>query len=336
MIPPPLDHIRRVFPSESAIDGLVRINQMGASLSEVRADWVYCDLFLHCAGRSATADFARCHSLDPTPSNVPTIAVLVAPAAAAGILLFLILGSGVTAARPGRRPDHRNQDRAGDQRPPGSLLGHPRAERASRRRPRRARQPRARRGRLRLAQDLDEATAAVGTAPAKLAAAEETYQAAHLGPTREELAIIDAKVTNAETTVAVIAARAAKLRIRAPADGIVARLVAEPGEAIIPGQPVMTLEATGRRWARFNLREDQLDGLRIGSPAELPPVGGSDPSAARVTEIIARGEFATWRAPRVVGDYDLNTFLVRVDPVPTAGVLQPGMSVWLQPTRPAE
>ena len=41
MIPPPLDHIRRVFPSESAIDGLVRINQMGASLSEVRADWVY-------------------------------------------------------------------------------------------------------------------------------------------------------------------------------------------------------------------------------------------------------------------------------------------------------
>jgi hypothetical protein len=30
-----------VFPSELAIDGLVRINQMGASLSEVRADWFY-------------------------------------------------------------------------------------------------------------------------------------------------------------------------------------------------------------------------------------------------------------------------------------------------------
>jgi len=83
-------------------------------------------------------------------------------------------------------------------------------------------------------QDLDEATAAVGTARAKLAAAEETYQAAHLGPTREELAIADAKVTNAEAAVAVIAARAAKLRIRASADGIVALLVAEPGEAIRP------------------------------------------------------------------------------------------------------
>jgi len=41
MIPPILEQIRRVFPSESAIDGLVRINQMGASLSEVRPDWLY-------------------------------------------------------------------------------------------------------------------------------------------------------------------------------------------------------------------------------------------------------------------------------------------------------
>ena len=41
MIPPLLDAVRRVFPSESAIDGLVRIDQMGASLGEVRADWLY-------------------------------------------------------------------------------------------------------------------------------------------------------------------------------------------------------------------------------------------------------------------------------------------------------
>ncbi len=41
MIPPLLDDIRRIFPSESAIDGLVRINQMGAALDEVRADWDY-------------------------------------------------------------------------------------------------------------------------------------------------------------------------------------------------------------------------------------------------------------------------------------------------------
>jgi hypothetical protein len=64
----------------------------------------------------------------------------------------------------------------------------------------------------------------------------------------------------------VIAARVAKLRIRAPSDGAVALLVAEPGEAVVPGQPLMTLEAPGRGWASFNLGEDQLDGLSIGLP----------------------------------------------------------------------
>ena len=41
MIPPALDQLRRIFPSESAIDGLVRIGQTGARLGEVRPDWLY-------------------------------------------------------------------------------------------------------------------------------------------------------------------------------------------------------------------------------------------------------------------------------------------------------
>jgi len=185
-------------------------------------------------------------------------------------------------------------------------------------------------------QELDQASAAVGTARARLDHAQEAYQAARLGPIREELAVADAKVKNAEAVVSVIAARVDKLRIRAPSDGKVALIVAEPGEAIVPGQPVMTLEAAGRRWATFNLREDQLDGLRIGSPVELLPASGGDRTKAGIAEIIPRGEFATWRAARVVGDHDLNTFLVRADPIePTTG-LQPGMSVWLEPAARVE
>jgi HlyD family secretion protein len=181
-------------------------------------------------------------------------------------------------------------------------------------------------------QDLDEATAAVGAARAKLAAAQKTYQAAHSGPTREELAIADAKVKSADAAADVIAARIAKLRLRAPVDGVVALVVAEPGEAIVPGQPVMTLEATGRQWVSFNLREDQFDGLRIGSPVELLPLGTDNGVKARVAEIIARGEFATWRAARVVGDHDLSTFLIRVDPITrTSEPLHPGMSVSRKP-----
>jgi HlyD family secretion protein len=177
-------------------------------------------------------------------------------------------------------------------------------------------------------QDLDKATAAIDTARANLLRAQDSYQAARLGPTREQRAVAEAGVATAAAVVAVVAARAAKLQIRAPSDGTVALRVAEPGEAIVPGQPVMTLQAAGRRWASFNLREDQLGNLRIGSLVRLDPAAGATHIAAHVSEIVPRGEFATWRAARAVGSYDLNTFLVRVDPMSGDG-LQPGMTVWL-------
>jgi multidrug resistance efflux pump len=177
-------------------------------------------------------------------------------------------------------------------------------------------------------QDLDNATAAVGVARSRLTSAEETYQAAHAGPTAEELAIADTRVGSAAASVAVVAARVAKLRVAAPADGIVKFVVSEPGEAVIPGQPVMTIERLDHRWASFNLREDQMGTLRMGHPERLVPVGAGDGIAAHVTEIVPRREFATWRAARVVGDHDLNTFLVRIDPAPDASGLEPGMTVW--------
>ena len=163
-------------------------------------------------------------------------------------------------------------------------------------------------------QDLDKASAEIGSAHAGLRGAEEQYEAARLGPTAEQRAVADAEVAKAAAAVSVVAAGVAKLQLRAPADGIVALLVAEPGEAIVPGQPVMTVQPTGRQWVSLNLREDQLGDLHIGAGVALLPAGGKDRIAAEVTEIIPRGEFATWRAARAVGDHDLNTFLLRADP----------------------
>src|SRR5262249_9721292 len=126
-------------------------------------------------------------------------------------------------------------------------------------------------------QDLDQATAAVGVARSKLTAAQEAYQAAHLGPTREELAIADAKVENAAGAVSVVAAGVAKLQMAAPGDGVVGLIVGEPGEAVIPGQPIMTVEAAARRWASFNLREDRLGELRVGAGVQLLAVNSGAP-----------------------------------------------------------
>jgi HlyD family secretion protein len=92
----------------------------------------------------------------------------------------------------------------------------------------------------------------------------------------------------------------------------------------------MTLHKTGQHWVSFNLREDHLDGLDISFPMELMLADGSAPINARIDEIVPRGEFATWRAARAVDDYDLNTFVIRADPVGTAAAIQPGMTVWLR------
>jgi HlyD family secretion protein len=92
----------------------------------------------------------------------------------------------------------------------------------------------------------------------------------------------------------------------------------------------MTLQARGQAWTGFNLREDQLDGLTMGFP--VTTADGNAPIDARIDEIVPRGEFAAWRAVRAVGDHDLNTFVLRADPVgPASEALQPGMSVWLKP-----
>jgi HlyD family secretion protein len=65
------------------------------------------------------------------------------------------------------------------------------------------------------------------------------------------------------------------------------------------------------------------------------PVSNSDRIDAHVTEIIPRGEFATWQAARVVGDDDLNTFLFRIDRIGDATTsLEPGMTVSATPASP--
>jgi HlyD family secretion protein len=176
-------------------------------------------------------------------------------------------------------------------------------------------------------QDLDEATAELNGTRAALAAAELRHAEAEKGPTKEELEVADAGVAEAEAAARVLEHRLQKATLLAPRDGVVRVIVAELGEAIRPGQPVLTLEVAEERWFSFNIREDRLSGIEIGATVELGgPSGTRIP--ARITEIRGLGEFATWRAARAVGDHDLNTFRVRADPTGPSDV-QAGETVWL-------
>jgi multidrug resistance efflux pump len=178
-------------------------------------------------------------------------------------------------------------------------------------------------------QQLDESIASVASAQADLDLKHAQYDAARAGPTVEERALADAKVTLAEATVADLQAKLDKTQLMAPADGTIGLQVAEPGEVISPGQPVMTLEADGQRWFAFTIREDALQGLAMGRTISLATDDGRR-IEARVSEMRPLGEFATWRAARAVNDHDLNSLWLRLDPVTPQQELQPGATVWLQ------
>jgi HlyD family secretion protein len=177
-------------------------------------------------------------------------------------------------------------------------------------------------------QQYDEDAAAVSTAQASLVLANAALDEAKAGPTKEELAVARSQVALALATVADLEAQLAKTTLTSPVDGIARLLVAERGEAISPGQPVLTLGVAGDRWFTFTIREDRLQGVTMGSKIALRTAAG-DRFEAKVTELRPLGEFAVWRAARAVGDHDINNFLLRADPIGPTPKLEPGMTVWI-------
>ncbi len=185
------------------------------------------------------------------------------------------------------------------------------------------------RGDIASQQTLDQAQNDAASARADVAEAEANHAAAEAGPTREERAIADAQVEAAASALAVLERRLEKTILRAPADGVVSVIVAEVGEAVRAGQPVLAIEETGKRWLSFNAREDLLHGLMVGATVDVARPGMREPTPAVVTELLPLGPFATWQAERAVGDHDRNTLRLRLDPQGDATGFEPGMTVWL-------
>jgi HlyD family secretion protein len=175
---------------------------------------------------------------------------------------------------------------------------------------------------------LDDTTAQLGKAQAELDLKRAQLTAASAGPTREELALADAKVVAAQAAVDEAQIAFDKTILKAPTDATILIQVSELGETVTPGKPILTIEPDGQRWFAFTLREDTLGNLMVGKAVALQTSDGRR-FDARVSELRPLGEFATWRAARAVGDHDLNSFWLRLDPTDNDQGLEPGMTVWL-------
>jgi HlyD family secretion protein len=176
-------------------------------------------------------------------------------------------------------------------------------------------------------QALDQAENDVASARADVAEAQASYDAAVAGPTREERAIADAQVQAAAAAVTVLERRLDKMILHAPAEGTISVIAAEVGENVRAGQPILMVEAAGKQWLSFNVREDHLNRLAMGDKVSVMRNGDDSATNAVITELRPIGVFATWQAERVIGDHDRNTLRLRLDPQGEMADLEAGMTV---------
>ncbi|MDX2438038.1 MAG: efflux RND transporter periplasmic adaptor subunit [Acidobacteriota bacterium] len=177
-------------------------------------------------------------------------------------------------------------------------------------------------------QRRDEAEANSKASRQAANAARALYDMASTGARTEDRRAAAALESQAAGAVTEVRAYLDETSLRAPHDGEVSVVVAEAGELVAPGFPIVTIIDLSDIWVTFNVREDRLFAIRIGSrlTATVPALG-NEAIELEVFFISPQGDFATWRATSASGEFDLKTFELRARPVqPTEG-LRPGMTV---------
>ena len=177
-------------------------------------------------------------------------------------------------------------------------------------------------------QQKDEAETRMKAAVETEKAARSLYEKAKKGARYEDKDAAGALVMQADGVLTEVNSYLSENHIYAPIKGEIANILAERGELVPAGYPVITIVDLDDVWVTFNLGEDLIASIRKGSTfkARFPALGMKE-IVLKVNYINALGEFATWNATKTSGDFDMKTFEVRAVPVTRTEGLRPGMSV---------
>ena len=177
---------------------------------------------------------------------------------------------------------------------------------------------------------LDQATDALHESQRAMDQAKSAYEQAVNGYTKEEHAIAEANVGKAKADIAAVESIIDQMVVYAPLASQVYQRNVEPGEYVSPGVPLVTLIDLNDIWIHFDLREDLVRSLKVGDRFEVRIPALADRRITVEVKLIAtKGEYASWRATRATGDFDLRTFSIRAYPVEKVPELRPGMSAYL-------
>jgi len=177
------------------------------------------------------------------------------------------------------------------------------------------------------AQKRDEALAAYKATQAQVKAAKSQYQLAKNGAREEEKRAAAKQAKAAKSAVDVVKSLLKETVQVAPADGEVSEIYPKIGELVGLGSPIMSISQLEDIWGTFNVREDQLEGMKVGDEITAFVPAFNKDIKMKVTSLKDEGSYATWKATKTTGQYDLKTFEVKAQPTEKFDGLRPGMSI---------
>ena len=176
-------------------------------------------------------------------------------------------------------------------------------------------------------QKRDEAYAAYKAYEAQEQAAKSQYDMAMNGARNEEKAAAKGQVKAYEGKMQEVKAYKKETVQVAQMAGEVSTIYPKVGELIGAGSPIMTISIMDDLWGTFNIREDQLQGMKKGDTFKAFVPAFSKDITMKVTSIKDQGSYATWKATKSNGQYDMKTFEVKARPTEKFDGLRPGMSI---------
>lgn len=182
------------------------------------------------------------------------------------------------------------------------------------------------------AQKRDEAKAAYDASVAAEQSAQSQLALAKAGAQKEDKAAAASMVKVAQGGINEVNALLEDQYLLAPCDGQIDQIYPEVGELVSLGAPLMSLLKIDDKWVTFNVREDYLSKMKLGSKIKVM-IPALDKMTAEVEIFYLRdmGSYATWRATKSTGQWDSKTFEVKARPLDTIPDLRPGMTVVYQP-----
>ena len=177
------------------------------------------------------------------------------------------------------------------------------------------------------AQKRDEAFASYKAMEAQMKAAQSQYDMAVNGARMEDKMAATAQVGRAKGAVQEVNSYIHETVQIAQKEGEVTDVYPKVGELVGTGSPIMSIAMMDDMWGTFNVREDQLNGMQVGTEFSVFVPAFNKEVKMKVYHLKDQGSFAVWKATKANGQYDLKTFEVKARPVEKLEGLRPGMSL---------